>query len=51
MTPIKSQSEIKQFPEVNARKLLRIKIDNNLNFKEHFESFCKKASEKVNALS
>ena len=29
----------------------RIKIDNNLNFKEHIESLCKKASQKINALS
>ena len=32
-------------------KLLGIKIDNNLNFKEHIESLCKKASQKINALS
>ena len=28
-----------------------IKIDSNLNFKEHIESLCKKASQKINALS
>ena len=34
-----------------GEKLLRIKIDNNLNFKEHIESLCKKASQKISALS
>ena len=34
-----------------CEKLLGIKIDNNLNFKEHIESLCKKASQKINALS
>ena len=32
-------------------KLIEIKIDNHLNFKDHFESLCKKASQKINALS
>ena len=32
-------------------KLLGIKIDSHLNFKYHIESLCKKASQKVNALS
>ena len=32
-------------------KPLGIKIGNNLNFKEHIESLCKKASQKINALS
>ena len=31
--------------------LLGIKIDHNLNFKEHNESLCNKASQKINALS
>ena len=35
----------------NCEKLLGIKIDNNLNFKEHIESLSKKASQKTNALS
>ena len=30
-------------------KPLGIKIDNNLNFKKHIESLCKKASQKFNA--
>ena len=47
MTPVKPQSEIKQFPVVNAK----IEIDNNLNFKEHIESLCKETSKKINALS
>ena len=34
-----------------CEKILVIKIDNNLNFKEHIESLCKKASKKINALS
>ena len=34
-----------------CEKLLGIKINNNLNFKEHIESLCKKASQKINALS
>ena len=34
-----------------CKKLLGIKIDNNLNFKEHIESLCKKVSQKINALS
>ena len=34
-----------------CEKLLGIKIDNNLNFKEHSESLCKKASQKITALS
>ena len=50
VTPVKSQSEIKQFPAVNA-KLLGIKINNSLKFKEHIESLCKKASQKISALS
>ena len=29
-------------------KLLGIKIDNNLNFKEQIESLCKKSSQKIN---
>ena len=32
-------------------KLLGIKIDNNLNYKEHIISLCKKASQKNNAFS
>ena len=34
-----------------CEKLLGIKIDSRLNFKEHIESLCKKASQKINALS
>ena len=34
-----------------CEKLLGIKIDSNLNFKENIESLCKKASQKINALS
>ena len=34
-----------------CEKLLGIKINNNLNFKEHIESLCKKANQKINALS
>ena len=34
-----------------CKKPLWIKIDNNLNFKEHISSLCKKASQKINALS
>ena len=34
-----------------CEKLLGIKVDNNLKFKEHIKSLCKKASQKFNALS
>ena len=34
-----------------CKKLSGIKIDNILNFKEHIESLCKKASQKINTLS
>ena len=34
-----------------CEKLLGIKIDNNLHFKEHIKSLCKKASQKINTLS
>ena len=34
-----------------CEKLLGIKIDSNLNFKEDIESLFKKASQKINALS
>ena len=34
-----------------CEKRLWIKIDSNLNFKEHIESLFKKASQKINALS
>ena len=34
-----------------CEQLLGIKIDSHLNFKEHIESLCKKASQKINALS
>ena len=33
-----------------CEKLLGVKIDSHLNFKEHIESLCKKASQKINAL-
>ena len=33
-----------------CEKLLGFKIDSHLNFKEHIESLCKKASQKINAL-
>ena len=42
---------MKQFVVVNAKKLLGIKIDSHLNFKEHIQSLRKKASQKINALS
>ena len=32
-------------------KLLGVKVDHELNFNEHVSSFCKKASQKLNALS
>ena len=34
-----------------CEKPLGIKIDSHLNFKEHIEDLCKKASQKINALS
>ena len=34
-----------------CEKPFGIKIDNNLNFKEYIESSCKKATQKINALS
>ena len=34
-----------------CKKLSGIKIDNNMNFKEHIKSLCKKASQKISALS
>ena len=34
-----------------CEKHLALKIDNNLNFKEHIEFLCKKASQKINAWS
>ena len=33
-----------------CEKLLGIKIGSHLSFKKHIESFCKKASQKINAL-
>ena len=30
-------------------KLLRVKVDHELNFNEHVSSLCKKASQKLNA--
>ena len=42
---------IKTISSSKCEKMLGIKIDNNLNFKEHIESLCKKASQKMNALS
>ena len=38
-----SNSKYKKFPEV--------KVDHELNFNEHVSSLCKKASQKINALS
>ena len=35
----------------NCEKLLGIKIDNGLTFESHVETLCKKASQKLNALS
>ena len=32
-------------------KLLGVKVDHELNFNEHASSLCKKASQKLNALS
>ena len=37
--------------ESDKEKLLGIEIDRELNFKDHVNSLCKKASNKVNALS
>ena len=34
-----------------VKKLLGIKIDNKVTFKEHVEELCKKASQKVSALA
>ena len=34
-----------------CEKLLGIKIESHLNFKENIESLCKKASQKINSLS
>lgn len=43
---VKLQSEIKNtLKSSKCKKLSIIKIDNNLNFKEHTESLFKKASE------
>ena len=51
MTPVKLQSEIKKtLKSSKYKKLSIIKIDNNLNFKEHTESLLKKASEQINTL-
>ena len=36
---------------IKASKLLGISIDNNLSFKGHVQSICKKASQKLHALS
>ena len=38
---------------MNSRcgKLVRVKIDHELSFEFHTESLCKKASQKLNALS
>ena len=33
-----------------CKKRLRIRVDSKLSFKEHIKSFCKKASQKINAL-
>ena len=40
-----------QIQNSSSEKLLRIKIDSNLNFKDHIGSICKKASDKLNALT
>lgn len=48
---VKLQSEIKNtLKSSKCKKLSIIKIDNNLNFKEHTESLFKKASEQINTL-
>ena len=49
MFPVKSQSETNNF-ECKFEKSLGIKIDNKLNCKS-MESWCKTASQKINALS
>ena len=38
----------KRISSTKCGKLLGIKIDNNLNFKEQIESLCKKSSQKIN---
>ena len=40
----------KSIPNSKSEKNLGIKLDNNLNFKEHIESLWKKAGQKINAL-
>ena len=35
----------------NCKRLLGVKIDSKLNFKEHLDGIIKKASRKINALS
>ena len=35
----------------NCERLLGVKIDSKLNFKEHLDGIIKKASQKINALS
>ena len=35
----------------NCERLLRVKVDSKLNFKEHLDGIIKKASRKINALS
>ena len=47
----KITNENKTISSSKCEKLLGIRTDNNLNFKEHIESSCKKASQKINVLS
>ena len=51
MTPSKIKVGNETISRSKCKKLLGIKIDSQLNFKEHIESLCKKASQKLNALS
>ena len=52
----KSNSELNvtvsnnQIEQVNAQKLLRVKIDAQLNFNEHIDDICKKLSQRIGVL-
>ena len=50
VTPVKLQS-FTTASSSKCKKRLGIKIDNNLNFKEHTESLCKRSSQKLDVLS
>ena len=40
-----------QLTNSKFEKILGLKIDSNLNFRDHIESICKKAGAKLNALT